>query len=120
MRMSGRCSPVGASLAFIGVLGAVANVFAASQRSKDNPLSGVEKTGRVRIALYGRSYKADWRVVGQTVEITSELGCASVTLGALASAPATVVQEKLREMARHADRPVRAQTDRARFNIRDA
>jgi hypothetical protein len=83
-------------------------------------LSGAEKAGRVRIAIDGRSYKADWRVVGQIVEITSELGSASVILGALASAPATVVQEKLREMARQANRPVKTTTDRARFNIRDA
>jgi hypothetical protein len=54
------------------------------------------------------------------VEITSELGNASVILGALASAPATVVQEKLREMARQANRPAKTTTDRARFNIRDA
>jgi hypothetical protein len=83
-------------------------------------LSGANKTGRVRIAIDGRSYKAEWRVVSQMVEITSELGSASVILGALASAPATVVQEKLREMARQANRPPKTTTDRARFNIRDA
>lgn len=78
------------------------------------------KAGRVRSSINGRTYKADWRVVGQMVEITSELGNASVILGALASAPATVVQEKLREMARQANRPAKTTTDRARFNIRDA
>jgi hypothetical protein len=78
------------------------------------------KTGRVRSSINGRTYKADWRVVGQMVEITSELGNASVILGALASAPATLVQEKLREMARQANRPAKTTTDRARFNIRDA
>lgn len=78
------------------------------------------KAGRVRSSIDGRTYKADWRVVGQMVEITSELGNASVILGALASAPATVVQEKLREMARQANRPAKTTTDRARFNIRDA
>lgn len=83
-------------------------------------MSGVEKAGRVRIAIDGRSYRADWRVVGLIVEITSEIGTASVILGALASAPATVVQEKLREMARQANRPAKVATDRARFNIRDA
>lgn len=82
-------------------------------------MSGVEKAGRVRIAIDGRSYRADWRVVGLIVEITSEIGTASVILGALASAPATVVQEKLREMGQ-ANRPAKVATDRARFNIRDA
>lgn len=87
---------------------------------EDEALSDANKAGRVRVALNGRTYKADWRVVGPMVELTSEIGSASVVLGALASAPAAAAQEKLREMARQADRPVKPPADRARFNVRDA
>lgn len=90
---------------------------------EDGPLSDANKTGRVRVAHNGSTYTADWRVVGPRVELTSELGEASVVLGALASAPAAAAQEKLREMARQAGKPAKPakpRTDYARFNVRDA
>lgn len=87
---------------------------------EDGSLSDANRSGRVRVAHNGRTYTADWRVVGPRVELTSEVGEASVFLGALASAPAAAAQEKLREMARQAGKPAKPPADRARFNVRDA
>lgn len=83
-------------------------------------MSEVEKAGKIRVAVDGRTYKGEWRVVGPSLEIVSDIGNATVILGALRSAPGSVAQEKFREMARQANRPVKASSDRARFNVRDA
>jgi len=83
-------------------------------------LSGIEKVGKIQVVIDGRSYKAEWRVVGPSLEVVSDIGNATVVLGALKSAPASVAQEKLREMARQANRPAKTLVDRARFNVRDA
>jgi hypothetical protein len=82
-------------------------------------MSEIEKAGRIRVSIDGRRYKADWQVVGDKVQINSEIGAACVTLGALRSAPAAVALEKFREMTRQANRPVKPRTDRARFDVRD-
>ena len=86
----------------------------------DPPLSSIEKAGRVRVVVHGQSYSADWRVVGTRVELVSSIGEDSAFLGGLALAPATVAGEKLREMAKAANRPPKTPSDRARFNVRDA
>ena len=84
-------------------------------------MSSIEKSGRVRVSQFGQSYTAEWRVVGHEVEITSKIGVATALLGGLMSAPATVAQEKFREMIKAASRPSKpALSDRARFNVRDA
>lgn len=83
-------------------------------------MSDVAKIGRIRVAVDGRTYKAEWRVVGPNLEIVSEIGSANVILGALKSAPGSVALEKFRDMVRQAKKPVKAATDRARFNVRDA
>ncbi len=76
--------------------------------------------GRVTARLSGREHRAEWRVVGDRVEVTCELGTDSALLGPLASAPATVAREKLVELAKAAERLARPRVDTARFNIRDA
>ncbi len=78
-----------------------------------------ERAGKLILNEGGRVHRADWRVVGLKVEITSEFGTADVVLGALASAPATVARERFREMVRQASRPVKPASDRARFDLRD-
>ena len=83
-------------------------------------MSDVAKVGRIRVAVDGRTYKAEWRVVGPNLEIISEIGTANVILGALKFAPETMAQEKFRDMVRQANRPAKAVGDRARFNVRDA
>jgi hypothetical protein len=84
-------------------------------------LSNEEKTGRIRVAVNGQSYSADWEVSGQHVLVRSSLGEGSALLGGLTSAPATVATEKLREMAKAASRPPKAPfSDRSRFNVKDA
>lgn len=83
-------------------------------------MSSRETTGRVRLQIYGKSHSATWRLVEGVVEVTSQFGVGTVKLGGLASAPSIAAGEKLREMARQATRPAASQTDRARFNIRDA
>jgi hypothetical protein len=80
----------------------------------------VEKTGRIRTNFNGLNYSATWRVVGAVVEVTSTLRSANAKLGGLATAPATVAVEKLREMAREASKPAKVAVDRKRFNINDA
>ena len=80
----------------------------------------MEKTGRIRTTFNGLNYSATWKVVGPIVEVTSALGFASAKLGGLATAPATVAVEKLREMAREASKPPKVAVDRKRFNISDA
>ena len=76
--------------------------------------------GRVTARLSGRVYRAEWRVVGDRVEVTCEFGTDSALLGSLASAPATVARAKLVELAKAAERLARPKVDTARFNIRDA
>jgi hypothetical protein len=83
-------------------------------------LSDIAKVGRIRVAVDGRTYKAEWRVVGPSLEIVSEIGTANVVLGALKSAPGSVAQEKFRDMVRQANRPAKVVGDRAWFNVRDA
>jgi hypothetical protein len=84
-------------------------------------LSVEEKSGRIRVAVNGQSYAAEWRVSGPSVFVTSSLGEASALLGGLASAPATVAGETLRQMVKAANRPARGpQSDRARFDVKDA
>lgn len=83
-------------------------------------MSNIAKVGRIRVAVDGRTYKAEWRVVGPNLEIVSEIGNANVILGALKSAPGSVAQEKFRDMVRQANKPPKAVGDRARFNVRDA
>ncbi len=72
------------------------------------------------VRLFGRDYRGTWHVVGNRVEVRSEVGTDSALLGPLASAPATVAREKLVEMAKAAERLARPRVDTARFNIRDA
>lgn len=67
-------------------------------------MSNGEATGRVRIQMFGRSYRAIWRLVNGIVEVTSDLGVGRVPLGSLISAPAIAATEKLREMALQANR----------------
>ena len=76
--------------------------------------------GRVTVRLGCREYLGTWRVAGNRVEVTSEVGTDSALLGPLASAPATVAREKLLEMAKAAERLARPRVETARFNIRDA
>ncbi len=76
--------------------------------------------GRVTVRLSGREYRGMWRVVGNRVEVTSDLGTDSALLGPLASAPASVAREKLVEMAKAAERLARPRADTARINVRDA
>ncbi len=76
--------------------------------------------GRVSVRLGGRDYRGEWRVVGDRVEVTSEVGTDSALLGPLAFAPASLAREKLVEMAKAAERLARPRVDTARFNIRDA
>lgn len=83
-------------------------------------MSRSDATGRVRVQTFGKSYVATWRIVGDTVEVTSTLGVGSVILGGLASSPSIAATEKLREMALQASKPAAVKTDRARFNVRDA
>lgn len=79
-------------------------------------MSNGETTGRVRIQMFGRNYRAIWRLDRGTVEVTSDLGIGRVPLGSLTSAPAIVATEKLREMALQANRgvPAGARIKRAR------
>jgi hypothetical protein len=83
-------------------------------------VSRSDATGRVRIQTFGKSYVATWRIVGDTVEVTSTLGVGSVILGGLASSPSIAATDKLREMALQASKPAAVKSDRARFNVRDA
>jgi hypothetical protein len=78
-----------------------------------------ERAGKLILNEGGRAYRAEWKVVGLKVEITSEIGAAEVVLGALASAPATVARERFREMVRQVLRPVKSISERARFDLRD-
>ncbi len=80
-----------------------------------------EKAGRVRVMVHGESYSATWRVDGPNVMISSAVGEAKAALGGLASAPASVAMEKLRQMAKAAHKPaVRPASDQARYNVREA
>jgi hypothetical protein len=71
--------------------------------------------------MHGQSHSAVWRVIGSDIEITAKFGVANAPLGGLVAAPATVAQEKLKEMVTQLNRPAkRPASDRARFNVRDA
>ena len=59
-------------------------------------------------------------MVGERVEVSSEVGTDSALLGPLAPAPASIAQKKLVEMAKAAERLIQPRVDTARFNIRDA
>jgi len=84
-------------------------------------LSSTEKTGRIRINVFGQDHAATWRVIGNEIEITSSFGVARASLGGLSSAPATAAQEKFRDMVKEISRPQKKSlSDRARFNVRDA
>ena len=76
--------------------------------------------GRITVRINGRDHPADWRIVGDRVEVISEVGMGSAPLGPLRSAPATAAREKLIELIKAADRLARPRADTARFNIRDA
>ncbi len=76
-------------------------------------------TGRIAVKLHQYTHKAEWRVVGDRVEVTSELGVDSAPLGPLRAAPGTVAREKLVEMAKRASRPERAAPDQPLLSMRD-
>lgn len=78
------------------------------------------KAGRVRVHDFGKDFSATWRVVGETVEVTSEYGIATASLAGLRTSPGIVAQEKLREVVKTANRvPKAAAVDKARFDPRD-
>ena len=78
------------------------------------------KTGRVRVHDIGKDFSATWRVVGETVEVSSEYGIATASLAGLRTSPGIIAQEKLREVVKAANRvPKASVADKARFNPRD-
>jgi len=78
------------------------------------------KTGRVRVHDFGEDFSATWRVVGDTVEVTSKYGIATASLAGLRTSPGIIAQEKLREVVKTANRvPKASAADKARFNPRD-
>jgi hypothetical protein len=81
------------------------NSFAGERLSRAMNTNG--KVGRIRVTVGRRCYHVDWRVVGSTIEIASEIGSASARLGALAAAPATAAAERFRELASDPRRPAR-------------
>jgi hypothetical protein len=75
-------------------------------------------SGKLSLAVGGQEFRAEWRVTGRRVEISSDIGSAEAALGALASASAAVAREKFREMVRVATKPPKPASPR-RFDLRD-
>jgi len=84
-------------------------------------MSDYQKAGRVRLIDFGKSHSAKWRVVGETLEITSPYGTTNVPLGTMRVSPAILAHEAFREIVKQNNRiPKQSPSDRARFNVRDA
>lgn len=75
-------------------------------------------SGRIVVTQNGQIFRAEWRANGSQVELTSEIGSATLNMGALRSAPATVAREGFRDMVRQATRVKPPASDRARFDLR--
>jgi len=82
-------------------------------------MNGAEKTGRIRLSVWGKTYSATWRVDGLRVFVQSSIGDGSAPLGGLASAPAIVAGERFKEIIKTANGPTKPPADQKRFDVQD-